>query len=110
MNQRLDGLKLNGHGATILGLDPKQRRIKVIAVQPGLIVAFLQLNGTMAVRCEGWPEGAEVVSVGFMPDGHYLLTLYHPDFPFILDGVQPGMIEIKVHWEPVPTLEQAEDA
>jgi len=89
----------NGHH--VLELDPKKRRIQIVLVQPEFIATLLTMNIEHVISVEGWPDGAEIVDVGLAPNGSYILTLYHPDFPFLLDGVAPKVIQITVHRRPL---------
>src|SRR3990167_9896463 len=81
----------NGH--SILELDPKKRRIQIVLVQPDFIATLLTMNIEHVISVDGWPDGAEIVGVGLAPNGNYILTLYHPDLPFLLDGVAPNGIQ-----------------
>ena len=89
----------NGHH--VLDLDPKKRRIQIVLVQPDFIATLLTMNIEHVISVEGWPDGAEIVGVGLAPNGNYILTLYHPDFPFLLEGVEPKVIQITMHRRPL---------
>lgn len=100
MNQLV---KSNGH---ILDLEARKRRVKAVLVPPSMIAALFQIRDKK-VTVDGWPEGAEVVGHGMAPDGNFFLMLYHPEFPFLLDGVAPSVVKIDVHIRELPEEEGA---
>jgi hypothetical protein len=63
-------------------------RAKQVCVTFAFMNALLQGDGKYkAIRFNGLPEGAEVISIQVDPNAYWvLLTFYHPDFPELEEG------------------------
>ncbi|OGT54346.1 MAG: hypothetical protein A3E01_15385 [Gammaproteobacteria bacterium RIFCSPHIGHO2_12_FULL_63_22] len=80
----------------------EQRRIKLLPLSPNLAFQFLREQGDGVYYFEGWPEGfdftkCKLKGCTLSPTGEYVMVLYHPSFPFLLEGVNPEMIVL--HWK-----------
>lgn len=96
--------------------DVRLERVKVLVVDMSFIAAMLQADGSMAVRMEGWPKGAEVLNASTrlvqMPDGQTIgqlcLLMYHQSFPRLTPGEAPETFALMAFPRPVPPEEPAE--
>ena len=96
-------------GVPILGQvrDARFERSKAVIVSPGILASLLQMDGSFALKMEGWPEGAVVIGSGSdQATGNLVLILHKPDWPRRLTGAPPEAINI--HWKALTRDEMPE--
>ena len=74
----------------------RDRRVKLLQLPIATIIGLLTMNGDYALAMDGWPEGARVIAGRMVdrPMAMVELVLYHPEFPPVLIGSEPGRITI----------------
>ncbi len=97
----------------VIPADPRLLRLKAVAVTIRLLASFLTMDGTFAVKMEGWPEGAETMGLimGQLDSGEpaVMLLLHHPSFPLVETGKVPPLLGISWRKIDMPA-ESAENA
>ena len=86
--------------------DSRLRRVKRVRIAFAWLVSMLVLDGSKAPKITGLPEGAELVGMvpytAPLPTGGVEvgieLMFHHADFPYVIDGVAPLVIPLKVEW------------
>ena len=69
-------------GAVEIPQDPRLLRLRPVILTPEVMYFILSTPPGMRIEVEGWPVGAEPITVMFQKEtGNYIMGIYHPDFP-----------------------------
>lgn len=93
--------------------DPRLDHVKFCIVPIKWLFMLLHADGGQVPKVEGWPaleEGVQIIGSNMMETSRGLalmLTLYHPDFPIVLQ--QPPMMPLSIDWRSMPDAFEWDD-